>query len=442
MPFPTRPRVPVRAALTALLLLAAVAACSGAAPNSIFHRHSDFNREIDVLWKLLIGLGTAVFIFVEGLLIVTLVKFRKREGQAEPEHVHGNTTLEILWTIIPAVILIVISIPTIRSIFNTQARASADALQVEVIGHQWWWEFKYPQYGVVTANELYLPIGRKVNFTLHTNDVLHSFWIPQLGGKRDLISNRTNYLWFTPDSVGSAAFNGFCAEYCGASHANMRFRTFTVTPAEFAEWTVHQAGAAVGTTVATATVATPTLATPADSNRPKHVPGGGKGDSAQVAMNAPAVTTPATAPAATPAGFTGYPISRVATSNVIPTTPLPAEIAFTDPYGNPARGATLFAQGQGGCIGCHAIKGVPSAMGNIGPNLTHVGSRLTLAAGLYAMDAKHLARWIKNAPVMKPGVIMPTLGVGQYNPVTKSKMTVGLDDQQIADIVAYLLTLK
>src|ERR671936_917985 len=106
----------------------------------------------------------------------------------------------MLWAIIPAVVLSVIAVPTVQTIFKTQGRARADALQVEVTGHQWWWEFRYPQYGVVTANELYLPVGRTVNFALKTADVLHSFWIPNLAsGKRDLISNHTNFLWFTPD---------------------------------------------------------------------------------------------------------------------------------------------------------------------------------------------------------------------------------------------------
>ncbi|HKO16673.1 MAG TPA: cytochrome c oxidase subunit II, partial [Gemmatimonadaceae bacterium] len=241
-----RPRRLVFAALT-VALVAFTAAC-GSHPDSVFHSRTEFNREVDGLFKLIIWLGTFVFLFVEGVLVYTLWRFRARPGQREPQHVHGNTTLEILWTAIPAVILVIIAIPTVRTIFRTQAKARADALQVEVIGHQWWWEFRYPQYGVITANELYLPIGRTVNFTLKTQDVLHSFWIPALGGKRDLIANHTNYLWFTPDSSGVDAFNGFCAEYCGTSHANMRFRTYTVTPAQFESWAQHQAAPAVGAT--------------------------------------------------------------------------------------------------------------------------------------------------------------------------------------------------
>src|SRR5207245_2457292 len=130
-----------------------------------------------------------VFVFVEVLLLVALWRYRHRPNAPVPEQIHGNTKLEILWTIIPAVVLAIIAVPTVQTIFRTQGAARGDALQVEVVGHQWWWEFRYPQYGVTTANELYLPIGRTVNFALHTEDVIHSFWIPGLGGKRDLVNN-------------------------------------------------------------------------------------------------------------------------------------------------------------------------------------------------------------------------------------------------------------
>jgi cytochrome c oxidase subunit II len=242
-------------------------ACGQNYPDSIFHGRTDFNRDVDFLFKILIYAGTAVFIFVEFLLVLTLIKYRKRPGQPEPKHVHGNTTMEIAWTVTPLLILVLIAIPTVRVIFKTQAKARADALQVEVIGHQWWWEFRYPQYTttgtngrvdtVVTANELYLPIGKTVNFTLKSRDVIHSFWIPALGGKRDVVSNHTNYLWFTPDSVNQNVWNGACAEYCGTSHANMRFKAFTVSQADFESWAAHQLQPAEGSPAPAAPV-TPT----------------------------------------------------------------------------------------------------------------------------------------------------------------------------------------
>src|SRR6202521_4093153 len=219
-----------------------LAACGRDLPHTTFNPHTDFGRAIDDLWNLLLNLGTAVFILVEGLLVFTLVRYRHRPGRPDPEQVHGNTTLEVLWTVIPAIVLVFIAVPTVRTIFRTQHAAPAGALQVEVYGHQWWWEFHYPQYNVTTANELYLPIGRTVNFALRTKDVLHSFWIPQLGGKRDLISNRTNYLWFKSDSTTPVtAWNAQCAEFCGASHGDMRMRVYTVPPADFERWAAHQA---------------------------------------------------------------------------------------------------------------------------------------------------------------------------------------------------------
>jgi cytochrome c oxidase subunit 2 len=257
MPVPHRPRRPLPAALTALFSLLLLGACYGPShPNSIFTPFTEFNRDVGRLFDILIGFGLFVFVFVEALLIYTIWRYRSRPGQAMPEQVHGNTRLEILWTVIPTVILVFIAVPTVQTIFRTQAKAKSGALQVEVIGHQWWWEFRYPEYTtagangrldtLVTANELYLPIGRTVNFTLRTNNVLHSFWVPALGGKRDLITNHTNYLWFTPDSSGEGAWVGNCTEYCGASHANMKLRAYTVTAEDFESWARHQLSPSIG----------------------------------------------------------------------------------------------------------------------------------------------------------------------------------------------------
>ena len=226
-------------ALISVLALG-LAACSHN-PNSTFGAHTELGRAEDHLTYLLLFLGLLVFVVVEGILVFVLLKYRARPGGPEPKQTHGNTTLEVTWTLIPALILAIIAVPTVRTIFETQARAVPSALQVEVIGHQWWWEFRYPEYGVVTANELYLPVGRTANLHLMTKDVIHSFWVPQLGGKRDLVHqdpSKANYLWFTPES--SFVWNGFCAEYCGASHSNMRFRVFTVPQAQFESYIAHQ----------------------------------------------------------------------------------------------------------------------------------------------------------------------------------------------------------
>jgi cytochrome c oxidase subunit 2 len=411
----------------ALLIVLSLSACSSFAPNSIFGAHSEFGHSVDTLTRRLLYAGLTVFVLIEALLVFILVKFRDREGNREAKQIHGNTTLEIGWTLVPAVILAFIAVPTIKTIFETQAKAVPNALQVEVIGHQWWWEFRYPQYGVTTANELYLPVGRTANFALTTKDVLHSFWVPQLNGKRDLISNHTNYIWFTPDSA--YAWNGFCAEYCGASHANMRFKVFTVTPAEFDAYIAHQKTAAVGS-------APPAAA--ADTGKKGVTP------VTQVATSRGA-TTPAGASASAPVATPVMNVSDTSTGTYpranlpaweVPQTPTPEQLTFDQSVtGDAARGAAMFKGAP--CIACHTIKGVPTAQGIVGPNLTHVGSRTTIAGGTYPNDIKHLELWIKNAPEMKPGSLMPLFGKNEKG------ATPGLyTDQQIADLAAYLSSLK
>ncbi len=476
-----RPRRPgarsagARATLTAglALLVVALTSCAGQYPNSVFTRYTEFNRDIASLFNILIILGTIVFVFVEVILLYALLRFRRRRGSTvEPKQVHGNTTLEILWTIIPAVVLVFIAVPTVRTIFRTQALARPGALEVTVVGHQWWWEFRYPQFTtanarggldtLVTANELYLPLGRTVNFSLRSPNVAHSFWIPQLGGKRDLIPNHTNYLWFTPDSTDARAWNGFCAEYCGASHANMRFRAFTVSQQDFEGWTRHQlspamfdAGPPVPRPGGPAVPPLPPRQPPlTGGNVPINAPTSPDSARGPLGAQGPPTAGRGAPPPPVVAGGGGTGITRAAVSqftgfareqlpaHAVPRTPLPP-IPFQDNLvGDPTRGGRLFAGGTGACIGCHAVRGVPTALGVIGPNLTHVGGRATIGAGMFPNEPRYLARWIKNARAMKPGVVMPALGRDEYDPVTKQRLTAGLDDQQVADLVAYLQSLK
>lgn len=427
-----------------------LAACGDPYPNSTFTHFTDNNRIISALWDRLMFFGTIVFVFVEGLLIFTIIKFRKRPGGPAARQIHGHAALEITWTVIPALILVMIAVPTVRAIYQTQAKAPDGSLKVEVIGHQWWWEFRYPELGVTTANELYLPAGRTVSFQLNTRDVLHSFWTPQLGGKRDLITNRTNWLWYTPDSsLADNVFNGFCVEYCGSSHANMRFRVYTVTADQFASWATHQATAAIGAPSPVTATATMPAGAPVTTAVGVHT-------AATAGMPGMAMTGTAAAPAAPATEGYVFPVAKMPPFT-LPTTPLPSgsdAIAFDESLlaqGSAAAGRDLLTNmaniGKAPCLTCHIIKGEGTMMGlndnsARGPNLTHFGSRHTLAGGIFRSDGPSLARWIKNAPHMKPGVIMPTLGAGEYNPVIKQKMASGLDDRQIADIVAYLMSLK
>jgi cytochrome c oxidase subunit 2 len=424
------------AAILAVVLLA-LAACTAAQkdyPNSTFLHNSEVNTDIIALWDRILFMGMLVFVFVEALLIFVIFKYRARPGAPAPKQIHGSHTLEIVWTAIPVLVLIPIAIPTVKTIFKTQAPAVADALQVEVYGHQWWWEFRYPQYGVVTANELYLPAGKTVNFTLRTQDVLHSFWTPRLSGKRDLISNKTNHMWYTPDAkLAEDAFNGFCTEYCGASHANMRFRVFTTSKDNFESWAAAQKGPANGSPAAL------TAAKTADSL-------------AKIAARAPKAAGIAAAPAAAaPASGYIFPADKMP-AHTVPKVPVPASITFDDALlatGDAAAGHALLTNaanlGKAPCLTCHIIRGEQAYVNDDlarGPNLTHVGSRHTIAGGLFTTNPHNLARWIKNAPIMKPGATMNTFGTGEFSPVLKGKVAAGLSDKEIADIVAYLLTLK
>jgi cytochrome c oxidase subunit 2 len=425
-----RPRHLLIAIAAALPLL--LAACSNSQyPNSTFTNLTDINRDSTSLWNLMIWLGIAVFVLVEALLIYVMIKYRRRPDSPEPEHVHGNTALELTWTILPAFVLAIIAVPTVQQIWKYQSGAPAGALQIEVIGHQWWWEFRYPEQNITTANEVYIPTGRPVNFSMVSKDVIHSFWIPQLGGKRDLMRNRTNFIWFTPDSVGTQAFNGSCNEYCGTSHANMRFRAYTVSPSEFDSWVAGQQANAVAPGAAAST------------------------DSAATATPVSAPATPPTAPATPPAAPAptsaaySFPFEQLP-PHVVPDTPIPDGLTFDEAVlagGDAQRGLQTYSTSA--CVGCHRIRGNRASLGTIGPDLTHIASRNTIAAGLFPNDARHMALWIKNAQKMKPqfmgSAVMPTLGVGEYDPklkVTVGRAQGGLTDQQIADIVAYLRTLK
>jgi cytochrome c oxidase subunit II len=229
-------------ALPALGLL--LASCSGAGPQSALDPRGPIARDIDGLWDLVFVIATVIFFLVMIALVYSMIRFRERSGEERrPKQVHGNTRLEIVWTIIPAAILAVIAVPTVRGVFDLRAVPEGpDVLQVEVIGHQWWWEFNYPDLGVVTANELHIPAGTEVNLTMTSADVIHSFWLPTLNGKRDLVPGRTSNLTLVADepTPPGEPLYGQCAEFCGLAHADMRFRVFVEDAAGFASWVESQ----------------------------------------------------------------------------------------------------------------------------------------------------------------------------------------------------------
>ena len=309
-------------AFAAFVAVLAVSACSGEFPQSTLHPTADFGEHIDRLYRTIFWWALGVFVVVEAALLLVIIRFRERPTSQEPKPVHGSTLLELAWTLAPAVVLVFIAVPTIQTIFRTDGTPPEGALEVVVIGHQWWWEFRYPEYGITTANEMHVPQGRPIALSMTSADVIHSFWVPKLGGKRDLMPRRTTRLAFTPDSLGD--FYGQCAEFCGASHANMRFHVMVDDTEGFERWVRQQQAPPV---------AADTL----------------------------------------------------------------EDLALA--------GARLFANPAKTCMACHTVQGV--TQGALGPNLTHVGSRTTIAAGILPNTEEGLARWLRDPVGEKPGSLMP-----------------------------------
>ncbi|PYO03263.1 MAG: cytochrome c oxidase subunit II [Candidatus Rokuibacteriota bacterium] len=299
------------------------AGCALDTPQSSLVGRSDLAHAILGVYAIITWAAAIIALVVFGLLGFILIRYRDRPGAAEPRQTRGHSLLEISWTIAPALVLLIIAVPTIQVIFRTQGRAAPGSLEVVVRGWQWWWEFQYPGLGVVTANELHLPVGRPVLLNLEGSDVIHSFWVPPLGGKRDVVPGRHNRITFTPEVPGE--YLGQCAEFCGAAHANMRLRVIVQRPEDFERWVSAQ--------------------------------------------KAPPV----------------------------------------DPAGDAAAGQTVYASKA--CVGCHTIRGVSA--GVIGPDLTHFGSRRTLAAGLLPNTPENLVAWLRTPDAVKPGVKMPSLGLSE-----------------------------
>ena len=226
------------------LLAALFSACTPSHPQSTFDIAGDVAGKQLALLKIIFWAAVFVFVTVEGALLIAVLRFRRKPGQGIPKQTHGNARLEIAWTIAPAVVLAVIAVPTIMTLLDIAEDPSEDAVQVTVVGHQWWWEFQYPEFNVITANELRLPVGRQVSLNLQSDDVIHSFWIPKLAGKVDMIPNTSNRLSFTPEKKGS--FYGQCAELCGVAHAQMRFRAIVESEADFQAWIQAQQAPATG----------------------------------------------------------------------------------------------------------------------------------------------------------------------------------------------------
>jgi cytochrome c oxidase subunit 2 len=285
----------------------------------------------------------AIFALVFGLITYALIRFRRRQGdEREPAQVYGGRQIELAWTIVPILIVLVLFLASARVIVYTQNDGVLPGdLEVDVVGHQFWWEYRYRDGEIVTANELHLPVStsaRPVRSVLHlySADTVHSFWVPKLGGKTDLVPNFPNTMWMDPEAKG--LYLGQCAQYCGAEHAMMLLRVYVDSPEEFAEWLAHQ--------------------------------------------KEPAVADEAV-----------------------------------------ARGRAEFESTA--CMSCHTVTGT-RAQGRFGPDLTHLMSRSTLAAGLIPNTRENLRAWIKNPDTFKPASLMPAMS---------------FSERELDDVTDYLMTL-
>jgi cytochrome c oxidase subunit 2 len=307
---------------------------------SIFEPRSTNAESLYHLSNFVLAITGVIFVVVFSLLVYVTVKFRNRatDVASEPAQVYGSTQIELAWTVIPILIVVVLFLSTARVIHALQDAAKpAKAVAVTAIGHQFWWEFRYPELGIVTANELHIPVSTPTYLKLLSADTDHSFWIPQLAGKTDLIPNRINEMWMNPHQVG--IYLGQCAQYCGTQHAKMLLRVSVESPEDFDAW-VH-------------------------------------------AQKQPAIQDE-----------------------------------------KEAAGRHVFESTS--CVNCHAVGGT-NGTGRFGPDLTHLMSRRTIAAGAAENTSENLRLWIQNPDAIKPGSLMPAMK---------------LSDEDLDALVRYLETLQ
>ncbi|MGH8998242.1 MAG: cytochrome c oxidase subunit II [Acidimicrobiia bacterium] len=227
-------------------------ACASDARQDSLDPQGPVAHQIDDLFMPIFIVAGLVGVLVMGLVIASIIRHRERPGRPEPVQVHGNTKLEIGWTAAPALLLLFVAVPTVNTIFELDEEPDGNPLQVEVYGHMWWWEYKYPDLAVTTANELHIPTGRPIRLELRSIEpgipappgveisagVIHSFWVPKLAGKQDVVPGRVNKLTLEASEPGT--YFGQCAEYCNLAHADMRLRVIAQSPGDFDRWVDEQ----------------------------------------------------------------------------------------------------------------------------------------------------------------------------------------------------------
>jgi cytochrome c oxidase subunit 2 len=346
-----------------------------------------------------------IFILVGGVLAYATLKFRAKteaeEKAVPPEQGHGNPFIELGLIGASVLALVIIAIPTLEGIWYTYdvpEDRKADTYEITATGYQWWFKFEYPSEQIAgtgaltTGNELVIPAGRPVRINIRTVDVIHSFWVPKLAGKVDMMPNRANFLWLQADEPGY--FWGQCAEYCGDSHAVMRFRVIALSPKDFADWVAQQTS-------------------PARNVTPK----------------------PGETPKAQFASLRTFKQNETGITDKYDVAPLEAWKAKQFPEKDEnaaliAQGKTLFVAKT--CASCHEVRG-HGAAGISGPNLTHIGSRSMIAAGLIENNAEQLQRWIRDPGSVKPGNKMAKAYIDNNIKLT--------NEEEVA-LVAYLQSLK
>lgn len=230
--------------ISALLLSSILlAACGETSPSILNPQGPVASKEAGLFWFILI-VATIVFVLVESVLIYSIVRFRERPNMPNPRQLHGNNVIELAWTIAPSIFLFAVLIGTIYTMFNLgDISGQGRQLEIKVVAHQWWWEFDYTNDNIVTADELVVPVGTVVRTTLESTNVIHSFWIPQITGKTDVMPGRANEKVFRADTIGT--YLGICTEYCGLQHANMRYELRVLSQSDYVSWLHGQQANAV-----------------------------------------------------------------------------------------------------------------------------------------------------------------------------------------------------